>query len=226
MKQTKIVIMVGMCAGIAAMLPTRPARAQAQSQFNIQPRMQELQFLGPGFLQPQKAKALFVAPGRTFSLDLPDGWVPVFFPEDPDLVEFRILAPQGATAFLHVRRSTVPPDAKPRQLLLRAIDERLTHLPHFKEVMRRDLEINGLKATSIVGKFWYQGNAQYPRIFEEMYFIQGQDAIQLHFECFAPLADQMAPQLNRIYSSFVVRPPESLPLRAPPQDNTLDKIPF
>lgn len=180
---------------------------------------------GPAAAQELMAppRAPYLAPGRLFTIDLPNGWEPVTTAKEPDLVELRL---NDGAAWLQIRRLSVPIGARPRQLLARAIESRLSHLSHFEELQRRDLAINGLKSASILGTFWYQGNAQYPRAFEEIYVIAGKDAFEFHFECFAPLAGDLANDVNKVYASFVPRPPGfgALPM-APPED-PIDKIPF
>jgi hypothetical protein len=169
----------------------------------------------------------YIAPGRLFSVTLPPGWTPKTFADKPDLVELRITGRPG-NAWLQVQRLPVAEGARARQLLVRAVDARLKKLPHFTEVQRRDVDFNGLKGAGLVGTFWYQGNAQYPRAFEEIYLVLGNEAFELHFECFEPLSQSLAYDLNRVYSSFVPRPPVSTPQVNPGDDDEdpLDKIPF
>jgi hypothetical protein len=182
-------------------------------------------FCAPGAGQELMAppRAPYVAPGRMFAVEIPSGWEPVTSVKTPDLVELRVV---DGSAWLQIHRLRIPESARPRQLLARAVETRLSHLSHFAELQRRDLDINGLKAASILGTFWFQGNAQYPRAFEEMYVIAGKEAFEFHFECFQPLSGALAEDVNRIYASFVARPPGTGLLPTAPADNPIDKIPF
>jgi hypothetical protein len=169
----------------------------------------------------------FSAPERMFSVQLPSNWEPKYFPDQPDFVEFRVEGP--GTAWLQVRRLPVPESARARQLLARAVEKRLSKLPHFAETSRRDVNFNGLMGASVLGTFWYQGNAQYPRAVEEVYLVVGREAFEFHFECFAPLAGQLSADLNRVYASFVPHPAPAPPGVGPSEDtdeDPLDKIPF
>jgi hypothetical protein len=106
---------------------------------------------------------------------------------------------------------------------------RLSNLPHCTEMSRRDVNFNGLTGASVLGTFWYQGNAEYPRAIEEVYLVVGREAFEFHFECFAPLSGQLSAELNRVYASFVPHPPTPAPSAAPGEDSDedpLDKIPF
>lgn len=173
-------------------------------------------------------QAPYIAPNRLFALNLPPGWITRTFPDRPDFVEVR-MADRPGTAWLQVQRTLVAEGAKPRQMMARAVELRLKKLPHFREMLRRDVEINGVKAASVVGTYWYQGNAQYPRAVEEVYLVLGHDAYELHFECFEPYSHALAGDLNRLYASFVPRPPTQVPVAKDPDedmDDALDRIPF
>jgi hypothetical protein len=175
----------------------------------------------------QQITVPYLAPGSLFSLRLPPNWHAHTFPGRPDFVEIRMAGPN--TALLQVQRFPTSEGARPKQLLLRALERRLAKLPHFEESGRRDVSINGLRATAIAGSFWFQGNAEYPRDLEEIFLSVGKDAYELHFECFSPLSTQLANQLDAIYQTFVARPQAGR--MAPPPDsddetNPLDEIPF
>ena len=171
--------------------------------------------------------APYIAPNRLFSLVVPPGWITRTFPDKPDFVEVR-MADRPGTAWLQIQRSYVNEGAKPRQMMARAVELRLKKMPHFRELLRRDVEINGIKAASVLGTYWFQGNAQYPRAVEEVYVVLGHDAYELHFECFEPYSQQLAAELDRLYASFVPRPSTQVPVPAEQedQDEILDKIPF
>jgi hypothetical protein len=173
-------------------------------------------------------QAPYMAPHRLFSIRLPSNWSPRTFADRPDLVEFRLID-SPITALLQVKRSAVMEGARARQLLLRAVELRLKKLPHFTETSRRDVNLGGVQGAAVTGVFWYQGNAQYPRALEEVFLVLGQDAYELHFECFAPLSGQMAGELNRLYQSFIPRP--AMPSDTPQtpgddEEDPLDNIPF
>lgn len=168
----------------------------------------------------------YVAPNRLFSVLLPPGWGTRVFADRPDFVELRMVDRPG-TAWLQIQRTAVAEGAQARQLLVRAVEGRLQKLPHFVELQRRDINFNGRKGASVLGTYWYQGNAQYPRTVEEVYIVAGHDAYELHFECFEPLSAAMAGELNLIYGSFVPRPALEKPPVAPEEsEDPLDKIPF
>ncbi len=179
-----------------------------------------------GDKQQQKTPP-YMAPHRMFSVRLPPGWEPRTVAERPDFVELRMLNSPG-TAWLQVQRIPVSEGARAKQLLLRALELRLKKLPHFAETGRRDIIINGIKGASLTGSFWYQGNAEYPRAIEEIYIVIGKEAFELHFECFEPLSGQMAGELDKLYQTFVPRPPQqsAVPMPEEEEEDPLDNIPF
>lgn len=197
--------------GLAALLP-QPAWAQAQI-FGTAPKA-----------------APYVAPHRLFQVQVPPDWEPKIFADNRDLVEFRIIRRQGSALF-QVKREPVSEGAQSRQLLARAVERRLSKLPHYSELRRSEVVLNGIKGTSVLATFWYQGNAQYPRTLEEIFLVLGKEAYTLHFECFQPMSGLIANELNLVYQSFVPRPPGEGTLPAPNDNDdsdeiNLDNIPF
>ena len=166
---------------------------------NINDANGELGALFQGKAQP------FVAPGRLFSVQIPGHWGVALHDNDPYTIDFRLPSNFGG-ALLQIRRIVVPPRARPRQLLLNALDLRLRKLPNFKEHNRRNVQIAGRKGSALLGTYTYQGNIQYPRALEEVYLVAGEEAFIFHFECFEPEAARFATDLNRFYQSFVPRP--------------------
>lgn len=157
----------------------------------------------------------YVAPGELFYVELPSGWSTLVNPSDPDTVEFRPAGNYG-DASLFVRRVTVPAGAAAKQLMLTGIEQRLNKLPSFKMTVKKGAKIGGKAAAAVAGQYYYQGNAQFPRAVEEVYFVEGTDAFIFHFECFAPVAAEFAKILDTFYKSFIARPPKSLTNAAPP----------
>ena len=169
----------------------------------------------------------YIAPSRLFQVDIGPEWQPIVDPKDPETVEFRMLSAEGSAIF-RVHRRGVGEGARAKQLLVKALDERLRKLPHFREEMRREVMLSGIKASSITGTFWYQANAQYPRTVEEVFLVFGKDAFELHFECFTPLGAQLSPILERIYQSFQPRPSDEAPAAPAADDDAIetDDLPF
>ena len=147
----------------------------------------------------------FVAPGRLFSVQVPGNWAVALHENDPYTIDFRLPSNYGG-ALLQVRRIKVPGQARPRQLLLNALDLRLKKLPNFKELSRRNVHVGGHKGAALLATYTYQGNVQYPRALEEVYLVTGEEAFVFHFECFEPEGARFANDLNRFYQSFVPRP--------------------
>jgi hypothetical protein len=104
----------------------------------------------------------------------------------------------------------VPAGASPRQLMLNGLEERLRKLPRFSEGSRREAKINGRLAAAVAGLYYFQGNNQFPRGVEEVYFVDGTTGFIIHFECFQPMAPQFAPILDKFYKSFIAKPPKDL----------------
>lgn len=147
----------------------------------------------------------FTAPGQLFSVTVPGGWQ-VFIPDkEPNAVEFRAATLAGHGS-LFVRRVKVPENARPRQLALAGLEQRLKKLPSFKLASRRDVTLAGLPATVITGSYAFQGNLQFPRALEEVYVVAGEEAFVFHFECFEPAAGLYGPDLGIFYGSFQPRP--------------------
>ena len=206
-------VMMTLLLGGLALLP-RPSGAQSNSMFGMAPKPPP-----------------YVAPHRLFQAQIPASWGEAkTFPDNRDLVEFRIMRPQGSALF-QVKREPVGEGAQARQLLARAVEHRVSKLPHFIEIRRSELMIGGVRGASVLGTFWYQGNAQYPRTLEEIYLVLGKEAFTLHFECFQPLSGLIANELNSVYQSFTPRPAGEGAVPAPTDDDdentiNLDNIPF
>lgn len=163
----------------------------------------------------------FVAPGQLFQIGIPYGWTPYSVDKDPNAVQFRNTL-RGGDATLLVRKFTVPSEARPRQLVLNAIDQRLAKLPRFRVIQKRDVAISGQPAASVIGSYSFQGNLQYPRLVEQIFVIIGTDAYSLFFECFEPQASQYAGELNSMYMSFQPRiqlPSAQGPFAVPDETN-------
>ena len=179
----------------------------------------------PGLRQEPK---LFVAPGQEFTLKVPAGWQIALAPDQPGQVEFR---PPGQfrDSFLIIRRYPVPAGAHPRQLLLRALETRLSKLPAFEKVNQRDVSIGGHPGAAIIGKYAHQGNLQYPRAIEEIFVVVGEEAFAFHFECFQPHAPALASAVNVLYSTFMPRAKRARPKLKSPGTSTdpiVDKVPY
>lgn len=160
---------------------------------------EDLGFSGKGDSKPKP----YLAPDGSFAAVVPNFWQPREFRES-NVVEFRM--PGAGMAWLQVRRASVAPNTQPRQLLLRARESRLSKLPHFREHGRRDIAIGGNPGAAVIGDYWYQGNAEYPRAVEELFVIVGNEAFEMHFECFAPLADTIHADVMAFYMSFIAHP--------------------
>ena len=148
--------------------------------------------------------APFVAPGQLFQIGIPNGWQPYTVDKDPNAIQLRNVM-RGDDATLLIRKFVVPSEARPRQLVLNAIDQRLSKLPRFRVVQKRDIAIGGQPAASVIGTYAFQGNIQYPRVIENIFVVIGTEAYSLYFECFEPMAPQYANDLNFMYSSFTPR---------------------
>lgn len=173
-----------------------PAAAQVAPYLDAMPEM------------PLRQRHLWVAPERLFALDLPTAWGVVDFDKARGITTLKPLD-EGVDASLVIRHFAVPAGALPRQLLLNALEQRLDKLPSFRESERRDVTVAGSPAAVISGGYYYQGNAQYPRVIEELYVVRGAEAFTFHFECYAPLAARVGSVLEGIYKSFAIRPPTS-----------------
>jgi hypothetical protein len=147
----------------------------------------------------------FVAPGQLFAVQVPPGWGVALHDNDPDTVDFRGVNRPGY-GVMQIRRIHVPKGAHPRQLLLNAIDTRLKKLPHFTVARRRDVKISGHRAAAVTGSYSYQGNLQYPVAVEELHVVTDREAFIFHFECFGPMATQLAADVNTFYTTFSPRP--------------------
>ena len=146
----------------------------------------------------------FVAPGQLFQINIPYGWTPYTVDKDPNAIQFKNNL-RGGDATLIVRKFVVPAEARPRQLVLNAIDQRLSRLPRFQVMQKRDVALAGQPAASVIATYAFQGNLQYPRLIEQIFVIIGTEAYSLYFECFEPQAQQYAGELNGMYTSFQPR---------------------
>ena len=167
----------------------------------------------------------WLSPDGAFAAQVPPSWQPRAFLA-AQVVEFHL--PQGA--WFQVRRVPVAPGTAPMQLLLRAREMRLAKLPHFQENGRGELSLGGAPAASVLGNFWYQGNAEYPRAVEEVFVVVGNEAFEMHFECFGPAMAALRPDVLHFYGTFVAHPAAA----PPPQQNQaqqnsgsyFDSLPF
>lgn len=165
--------------------------------------------------------APFVAPGQLFQIGVPQGWVPYSVDKDPNAVQFRNASRPG-DATLTIRKFNVPEEARPRQLVLNAIDQKLSKLPRWRTIQKRDVAMGGAPASSVIGSYAYQANLQYPRLVEMVFVTYGTEAYQFFFECFEGSANAFAPELNTFYTSFrprVAAPSVRGPFAAPEDPN-------
>ncbi|OGQ91133.1 MAG: hypothetical protein A2289_01020 [Deltaproteobacteria bacterium RIFOXYA12_FULL_58_15] len=162
----------------------------------------------------------YVAPDNLFSVRVPGGWGIALHKDDPNTIDFRAVSLPG-NGVLQIRRVIVPQGAHPRQLALNAVEIRLSKLPNFELVERRDVVINGNQATAVTGSYSHQGNLQFPVAVEEVHMVAGSEAFIFHFECFAPEASNLARDVNTFYASFVPRPVLAEPVVEPQPDPTV-----
>lgn len=196
---------------LLALLPAWPDAAWAQG-------------MGGGFGGPPPATP-FLSGDGSFALKVPGSWAVKEQKGQKDRVSLRSL--YAKDAFIEVRRMAVSPGARPKQLVLIAKEARLNKLPHYQDVVMREMVVGGVPAASIMGSYWYQGNAQFPRAVEELFLVSGNEAYVFHFECFEPLAQALAPDVNSIYSSFVAHPVAAPAAPAGDDEGDVwDKIPF
>jgi hypothetical protein len=164
----------------------------------------------------------FVAPGQLFQIGIPYGWTPYSVDKDPNAIQFRNSL-RGDDATLIIRKFVVPSEARPRQLVLNAIDQKLSKLPRFRVMQKRDVSLAGQPAASVIGTYAFQGNIQYPRLIENIFVVIGTEAYSLYFECFEPAAHNYANELNMMYSSFTPRvasPGVNAPFSVPDEGNS------
>lgn len=174
----------------------------------------------------------WVAPGRLFSIRVPQGWGLALHENDPFTYDVRAVGRQG-DALLQIRRIEVPNGARARQLMLNAIEQRLGKLPSFSLLSQRNVDIAGTRGAAVLGSYAFQGNVQFPRIVEEVYVVARSEAFILHFECFQPAATQFEKDLNLLYHSFQPRPDAATVRRlaapdggARPKAIDSNKVPF
>jgi hypothetical protein len=146
----------------------------------------------------------FVAPGQLFQISIPYGWTPFTVNKDPNAIQFRNSA-RGGDAMLTIRKFVVPEEAKPRQLILNAIDTQLSKLPRWRTIQKRDLSIGGAPGASVLGGFAYQGNLQYPRMVEVTFVVYGTEAYSMYFECLDGTGPQYVQELTTFYTTFTPR---------------------
>ncbi len=169
----------------------------------------------------------FLAADGSFALKVPQSWVVKEDKAHKDRVHLRSLT--APDAFVEMRKIAVSPGARPKQLALIAKDVRLGKMPHFKQQVIREMPVNGIPAASIMGTYWYQGNAEFPRVVEEIFLVGQTQGYVFHFECFEPMAPMLAPEVNAIYTSFVPHVPTAAPAAAPAAEeegDVWDKLPF
>ena len=178
-----------------------------------------------GFNGPPPTTPYLAADG-SFALKVPATWAIKEHRGDRDKVTLRSLVANDA--FIEVRRVPVSANARPKQLVLRAKETRLAKLPHYKELLTRELAVNGSPAASIIGSYWYQGNAQFPRAVEEVFVVFGSEGFMFHFECFDPMLQALAADVNSIYLSFVPHPAPVAPVAPSAGDDgdVWDNLPF
>jgi hypothetical protein len=184
---------------------------------------------GPDFVLPGQERRHWVAPERRFALDLPDRWEIIVNEKDPSSITL-VPADGSVNATLAIRLLKVPKGASARQMVLNVLEQRLRKLPSFREGPRRDVRVSGLPAAVVSGAYYHQGNAQFPRTVEELFVVRGEEAYQLSFDCFEPVAASFAPALAVVYKTFVIRPPgKGGEGAAPPRSETdidFNRIPF
>jgi hypothetical protein len=192
-------------------LPTLPRQAVAQG-------------IVGGFGGPPPTTPYLSADG-SFALRVPGSWAVKEQRGQRDRVTLRSL--YAPDAFIEVRRMAVSAGARPKQLVLIAKDARLSKLPHYHDVVVREMSVGGVPAASIMGSYWYQGNVQFPRAVEELFLVNGNEAYVFHFECFEPMAQALAPDVGSIYASFVSHPVNAPAAPAGDDEGDVwDKIPF
>ena len=179
----------------------------------------------PGLNGPPAAQPYLSADG-SFALKVPGSWAIKEEKARKDRLLLRsLMAPD---AFVEMRKIRVSPGARPKQLALVAKDARLGKMPHFQQLVVREMMVAGMPAASIMGTYWYQGNAEYPRVVEEVFLVGQTEGYVFHFECFEPLAQALAPQVDAIYASFVPHPSPMTATLPPSQEegDIWDKLPF
>jgi hypothetical protein len=100
----------------------------------------------------------------------------------------------------------VPKGAHPKQLMRNAVETRLKKLPGFAIAAQREVTVAGYKAAAVTGGYSYQGNIQFPLTVEEIFVVVGSESFVFHFECFSPVAGDLAGDINSFYTTFQPRP--------------------
>lgn len=167
----------------------------------------------------------YFSPDKLFALDLPAGWEAETDEKNPNSVVMRDFArPTGA--WMSVIRVDRPTEATPKYMLLVAIEQRMAKMPGIALDKKRDLRFNGNNAAAITGTYWYQGNVQFKRWFEETYIAVGQEAFVLHFECAIEAIASIIADKELLYKSMLFHPPGQGEIPFAPLDDQLDKIQF
>lgn len=166
---------------------------------------------GADFLQAEPPP--FVGWDGLFSLRMPHGWGQA---ESDDAAMIVLKPVDGSDAFVVIRRVQVPAGAHPRQLVLNAIDQRLSKMPRFELLKKRDAKVSGAPAAVVIGRYAHQGNIQYPRIVEELHVVVNTRGFIVHFDSFEVDAPVLAPALEVIYRTFVSPAGATIPGQEPP----------
>lgn len=171
---------------------------------------------------------VYTAPGRLFQLEIGPQWHVGPNEGRDDTVEFQLDNSGRGSALLRIRRRPVAEGAQAKQLMVRALEERRRSLPHLSDVVRGEKMLRSGRASAFTGLFWWQGNAQYKRVVEEVFVVMGKDGFELHLECFPPLYQAMASEREAIYQSFVPRPSSDHPEAVEQDDEEIhfDNVPF
>ena len=170
----------------------------------------------------------YTAPNRLFQLEIGPQWQVGANAGQDDTVEFSLSDPRGGSAVLRIRRRAVPEGAQAKQMMVRALESRRKELPHLSNVVKGDKILRGLRGSAFTGMFWWQGNAQYKRVVEEVFVVAGHDAFEIHLECFPPLYAAMAREREAMYQSFVPRPSGHTPQAEQDSDDEIhfDQLSF
>lgn len=180
-----------------------------------------------GLMQSPQQDVPYLSADGGFALKVPKSWAIKEQKGQIDRVTFRNL--QAPDAFVELRRLPVSPGARPKQLALIAEESRLKKMPHYQRLILREMPIHGAPGGTVMGSYWYQGNAEFPRIVEEVFVVVDSEAYVFHFECFEPMAPMLAGDVNGMYESFVAHPAAAAtpPIKPVEEEGDVwDKIPF
>lgn len=171
----------------------------------------------------------YIAPDRTFSINIPREWqLQPPTPAQPHTVTLGGPAKYGS-GVLTITHIGVRAGAKAASLLRRRLAKPLGQLPRFEVIQRRKIALGTLRGPSVLARYAFQGNLQFPRLIEESIVVVGQDAYIFHFDGFAAAAPNYVPDLEAIYGSFLPRPAAALPDPYRESDKPLqdiERIPF